>query len=98
MNLRLAFAISTAIEPDILIMDEMISAGDLPFIEKAKKRLHEVIGKASILALASHDLQMVKSLCNKALWLEHGAIKKIGPPDAVVAAYENCPMAQAPAP
>jgi ABC-type polysaccharide/polyol phosphate transport system ATPase subunit len=98
MNLRLAFAISTAIEPDILIMDEMISAGDLPFIEKAKKRLRDVIGKASILALASHDLQMVKSICNKALWLEHGAIKKIGSPDDVVAAYENCHTAQAPAP
>ena len=95
MNLRLAFAISTSIEPDILIMDEMISTGDLQFIEKAKQRLHEIIGKANILALASHDLQMVKSICNKVLWLEHGVIKKIGPPDAVVEAYEGSATPQA---
>ena len=89
MNLRLAFAISTSVDPDILIMDEMISAGDLQFIEKAKARLHEVIGKANILALASHDLQMVRSICNKVVWLEHGVIKKIGPSDDVVTAYEG---------
>lgn len=95
MNLRLAFAISTSIEPDILIMDEMISAGDLPFIEKAKQRLHEIIDKANILAVASHDLSMIKNICNKALWLEHGVIKKIGPPDAVVEAYEGSTARQA---
>jgi ABC-type polysaccharide/polyol phosphate transport system ATPase subunit len=89
MSLRLAFAISTSIDPDILIMDEMISAGDLQFIEKAKRRLKEIIGKANILALASHDLQMIRSICNKAAWLQHGAIKKIGATDTVVAAYEG---------
>ena len=88
MNLRLAFAISTSIDPDILIMDEMISAGDLQFLEKAKARLHEIIGKANILALASHDLDMIRSICNKVAWLEHGTIKEIGPPDSVVGAYE----------
>jgi len=89
MNLRLAFAISTSIHPDILIMDEMITAGDLQFIEKAKGRLHDIIGKANILALASHDLQLIRSICNKVLWLEHGVIKKIGAPDLVVHAYEG---------
>jgi ABC-type polysaccharide/polyol phosphate transport system ATPase subunit len=89
MYLRLAFAISTSIKPDILIMDEMISAGDLPFIEKAKQRLQQIVGKANILVLASHDLQMIKSTCNKALWLEQGMIKKVGPPDGVVESYER---------
>jgi ABC-type polysaccharide/polyol phosphate transport system ATPase subunit len=70
-------------------MDEMISAGDLQFIEKAKLRLHEIIGRACILALASHDLQMIRSVCNKVLWLEHGAIKLLGEPEAVVRAYEG---------
>jgi ABC-type polysaccharide/polyol phosphate transport system ATPase subunit len=88
MYVRLAFAISTSIEPDILIMDEMISAGDLPFMEKAKRRLHEVIGRANILALASHDLTMIRSICNKVAWLDHGVVKKIGPPEAIVKAYE----------
>jgi ABC-type polysaccharide/polyol phosphate transport system ATPase subunit len=95
MSLRLAFSISTSIDPDILIMDEMISAGDLQFIEKAKRRLHEVIGKANILALASHDLQMIRSICNKVVWLEHGVIKKTGQSDAVVTAYQGAQAGQA---
>ena len=95
MYLRLAFAISTSVEPDILIMDEMISAGDLQFMEKARARLHEVMGKANILALASHDLKMIQSICNKVVWLEHGVVKKIGPPEAVVKAYEGSQTGQA---
>jgi ABC-type polysaccharide/polyol phosphate transport system ATPase subunit len=87
MFLRLAFAISTCIEPDILIMDEMIAAGDSQFIEKAKRRLHELIGKANILALASHDMQLVQNICNKVVWLEHGVIKQFGPAEEVTAAY-----------
>ena len=87
MFLRLAFAISTSVEPDILIMDEMIAAGDAQFIEKAKRRLHELIGKANILALASHDMQLVNNICNKVVWLEHGVIKQFGPAEEVTAAY-----------
>lgn len=89
MFLRLAFAISTSIEPDILIMDEMIEAGDAEFIEKAKRRLHELIGKANILALASHDMDLIRDLCNMVIWLEHGVIKQSGPPAAVIGAYLN---------
>ncbi len=89
MYMRLAFAISTSIYPDILIMDEMLSAGDLPFMQKATQRLHEVIGKANILAVASHDLTMVQSICNKVVWLDHGVVKKVGLPEAVVKAYEG---------
>ncbi len=94
MYLRLAFAISTSVGPDILIMDEMISAGDLQFMEKARQRLHEIMGKANILALASHDLKMIQSMCNKVVWLEHGVVKKIGPPEAVVKAYEGAQTGQ----
>jgi ABC-type polysaccharide/polyol phosphate transport system ATPase subunit len=89
MYLRLAFAISTSIEPDILIMDEMISAGDLIFLQKATRRLHELIGKTNILALASHDLEMVQSICNRVIWLDHGVIKQIGSAETVVKAYER---------
>jgi ABC-type polysaccharide/polyol phosphate transport system ATPase subunit len=89
MFLRLAFAISTSIEPDILIMDEMIASGDANFIEKAKRRLHELVNKANILALASHDMKIIEQICNKVLWLEHGVVKHFGPPDIVVAAYEG---------
>jgi ABC-type polysaccharide/polyol phosphate transport system ATPase subunit len=89
MYLRLAFAISTSIEPDILIMDEMISAGDLQFMQKARQRLDEVVSKASILALASHDLEMIRSICNIVVWLERGVVKEIGPPETVVSAYSG---------
>ncbi len=95
MYLRLAFAISTSIEPDILIIDEMIGAGDLPFMQKATRRLHDVIGKAKILALASHDLHLVQSICNKVVWLEHGTVKKTGSSVAVVKAYENAQTGRA---
>jgi lipopolysaccharide transport system ATP-binding protein len=89
MFLRLAFAISTSIEPDILIMDEMISAGDSQFIKKADCRLHEIVDKANILALASHDFQMVQKMCNKVVWLEHGNVKQVGPPESVIEAYQR---------
>jgi ABC-type polysaccharide/polyol phosphate transport system ATPase subunit len=89
MYMRLAFAISTSIEPDILIMDEMIGAGDIVFMQKAKQRLHELIGKTNILVLASHDLEMVQSTCDRGIWLDHGMIKQIGPAEAVVKAYES---------
>ena len=89
MFLRLAFAISTSIEPEILIMDEMISAGDAQFTEKAKQRLQELLGKANILALASHNMKIIRAACNKVVWLEHGTIKQIGSPDSVVKSYNS---------
>jgi ABC-type polysaccharide/polyol phosphate transport system ATPase subunit len=89
MFLRLAFAISTCIEPDILIMDEMITAGDAQFIQKAERRLHEIVGKANILALASHDMTIIENICNKVLWLDHGLVKQFGPPDAILEAYRS---------
>jgi ABC-type polysaccharide/polyol phosphate transport system ATPase subunit len=89
MFLRLAFAISTSVEPEILIMDEMISAGDAQFMEKAKQRLTEVVDKANILALASHDMEVIQRICNKVIWLERGTIKQSGPVERVVQAYES---------
>ena len=89
MFLRLAFAISTSIEPEILIMDEMISACDSQFLEKAERRLREVVDKANILAIASHDMKTIQRVCNKVVWLEHGTIKQFGPPERVVQAYQS---------
>jgi ABC-type polysaccharide/polyol phosphate transport system ATPase subunit len=89
MFMRLAFAITTSIAPDIIIMDEMIASGDAQFIDKAKRRLHDLIGKSNILALASHDLSLIRNLCNKVVWLEHGLIKQLGAADAVTAAYKE---------
>jgi len=80
MMLRLAFAISTSVEADILIMDEWLSVGDAEFSAKAKQRLDEMVGQASILVLASHDLSLVARVCTRMVRLEHGKI------------MEDCPI------
>jgi ABC-type polysaccharide/polyol phosphate transport system ATPase subunit len=87
MFLRLAFAISTSIRHDVIVMDELIAAGDASFTAKAEKRLEELIGNTNILMLATHYLGIITKLCNKALWLEHGRIKAIGPADDVLKDY-----------
>jgi ABC-type polysaccharide/polyol phosphate transport system ATPase subunit len=87
MFVRLAFAISTAIEPDIVVMDEMIGAGDQSFIEKAQKRVAQLLDRARILVLASHSELITRSFCNNVLWLEKGLMKMFGPVDEVMAAY-----------
>jgi ABC-type polysaccharide/polyol phosphate transport system ATPase subunit len=87
MFVRLAFAISTSIRPDIVIMDEMISAGDAQFIGKARQRIENLLGDASIFVIASHDLQIIKQFCKTALWLEKGVAKAIGPIGDVTELY-----------
>jgi ABC-2 type transport system ATP-binding protein/lipopolysaccharide transport system ATP-binding protein len=87
MMVRLAFAISTAVTPEILIMDELVGAGDAAFIEKATARLNGLIGRTEILILASHDGALIRRLCNKAALMEEGRLRMIGPVDDVLAAY-----------
>jgi len=87
MFLRLAFAISTSVEPDIVIMDEMINAGDARFVEKARERINKILGAASIFVIASHDVDMTRRFCKTALWMEKGAARAIGPVEDVTAAY-----------
>jgi ABC-type polysaccharide/polyol phosphate transport system ATPase subunit len=100
MFVRLAFAISTAVHPDIVVMDEMIGAGDQSFIEKAQKRVAELLNRAPILVLASHSDPIISTFCNKVLWLEKGHIKMFGPAEEVMAAYRRpsaaTPVAPAP--
>jgi len=98
MFLRLAFAISSAVHPEIMIMDEMISAGDAAFMEKVKLRMRELMDRASIIAMSSHDLDLVARFCNKVAWLEHGRITTLGEPDAVIPLYRKSLDAPAPAP
>jgi lipopolysaccharide transport system ATP-binding protein len=74
MMLRLAFAISTSIEAEILIMDEWLSVGDAQFSKKATDRLNKLINKASILIIASHDKVLIESMCNRLMHLDHGKI------------------------
>jgi lipopolysaccharide transport system ATP-binding protein len=75
MAMRLAFAISTSLDADIILMDEWLSVGDASFSEKAQQRLMNFVNKAGILVIASHDQSMIKSVCNKVIEMEHGIIK-----------------------
>lgn len=87
MFVRLAFAISTSIKPDIVIMDEMITAGDAQFISKARKRIESLLGEASIFVIASHDLQITQQFCKNAIWLDKGVARAIGPIAEVTELY-----------
>ena len=87
MFVRLAFSITTSIQPDITVMDELIASGDARFILKAEQRLNDLLGQSKILVLASHSLDLVKELCNVAVWMEHGRIKGIGKSADVVDQY-----------
>lgn len=80
MAVRLAFTIATSISPEILIFDEMLSAGDAKFIEKAKNRIDTLIDQAKILILVSHDLELIKKVCSRCILLERGKIVFDGAP------------------
>lgn len=87
MHLRLAFAVSTVVRPEILLMDEWLSVGDESFKHKAEERLLGVVDSTKILVLASHSRELIAKTCNRAIWLEHGSIKMDGPVAEVTAAY-----------
>ena len=87
MHMRLAFAVSTMIRPEILLMDEWLSVGDLNFQKKAEQRLNDLIKCSSILVIASHSRQLVEKCCTRAILLDNGKIKLDGPVNSVCATY-----------
>ena len=89
MMLRLAFAVATSVEPEILIMDELIAVGDASFMEKATQRIKTLIAKANIFVLASHDEGTLKRFCNRAIWLNRGELAADGRLDRVLADYNR---------
>ena len=89
MLVRLAFGVTTAITSDILLMDEIIGAGDAAFLEKADQRLKNFINRAGILVVASHSPSIISQWCNKAILLENGSIVTSGNVDEVSSIYEN---------
>jgi ABC-type polysaccharide/polyol phosphate transport system ATPase subunit len=89
MIIRLAFAASTCTPPDILIMDEWLTAGDAQFLEKAQRRVESFVRTSSILVLASHSLELVRQWCNRGVLLHQGRTVVIGPVEEVIAAYRR---------
>lgn len=87
MFLRLAFSVSTSIEPDILLLDEVVAAGDAAFIKKATQRMHELIDTAKVMLYVTHSMQQAVEMCNRCIWLERGSIIMDGTPKEVTDAY-----------
>jgi len=85
MVLRLAFGVSTAVQPGIILLDEMISAGDAAFADKAKRRLDKMLSRARILVLASHNPETLRQHCNRAILLREGTIVADGPLEEILA-------------
>ena len=89
MFIRLAFAVSTSIQSDIMILDEMINAGDLSFMEKSKKRMESLIERSKILIFASHDLSLLEATCNRAIILQKGSLMASGTVAECAAKYRE---------
>jgi ABC-type polysaccharide/polyol phosphate transport system ATPase subunit len=89
MVARLAFATATDETADVLLIDEVLSVGDADFQAKSSARMSELIEKGAAVVLVSHDMNAVRKLAQKAIWLENGVVKMSGPTEQVVAAYEK---------
>lgn len=87
MLVRLAFSIATAIEPEVLLIDEVLAAGDLAFMAKARQRMRDLLKQARVMVMVSHDLEALSSICDRLMWLDHGQVKMIGSAAETIAAY-----------
>lgn len=87
MLVRLAFAISTAIDPEILLIDEVFGVGDLAFQQKAKVRMDRMMKSASIMAIVTHDMDILAQLCTTGIWMDHGQIRRVGLMKDVIREY-----------
>jgi len=89
MQMRLAFAISTSINPEILLMDEWFGVADAAFVESADKRLRNIVHQAGLLVLASHNEGLLKQICNKGILLQHGRVLCSGEFNEVMYVYKS---------
>ena len=89
MYARLGFAIATMVQPDILIVDEVLSVGDYKFQQKCEKRIREMIQNGVTIILVSHEIKLIQKLCTKVIWLEHGCVKDMGNAEIISIEYES---------
>lgn len=87
MLMRVAFAVAISVEPDVLIIDEALSVGDILFQQKCSRRLHELVAAGVTLLVVTHDLSFVLSMCRQALWLDRGKVRYLGEAGACVREY-----------
>ena len=91
MEARLAFSVSVCLQPDILLLDEVLAVGDQAFRERCLHRLRAYHDRGGTLILVSHELDQVRALCQRGIWLERGEVVRDGPIDEVLAAYRAKP-------
>jgi ABC-type polysaccharide/polyol phosphate transport system ATPase subunit len=89
MMVRLAFSIATAIEPEIIIVDEVLGVGDLAFQHKAQARIREMMSQARLIVMVSHDLDSLESMSSRIIWLDHGTLRLDANPSYVVKKYRQ---------
>lgn len=87
MLARLAFSVASMVEPEVLIVDEILSVGDADFQEKSKARMLELMGGGTTVLFVSHSLEQIREMCDRCIWLEHGQVKVIGSANEVCDAY-----------
>jgi ABC-type polysaccharide/polyol phosphate transport system ATPase subunit len=88
MVVRLGFAVATEVQPDVLIVDEVLAVGDAEFQQKSSERIKQFHANGATMLLVSHNLQTVRNLCSRVAWLEQGVLRAVGSADAVVQQYE----------
>ena len=89
MIARLAFSIATVVEPEILIVDEVLSVGDADFQEKSRKRMMDMMHGGTTVLLVSHNIGQVREMCSRVVWIEHGQVQMVGDAKTVCDAYEK---------
>ena len=87
MLARLAFSVASMVEPEILIVDEILSVGDAAFQEKSRARMLELMGGGTTVLFVSHSMEQIREMCDKVIWLEQGHVKMAGSADEVCGAY-----------
>lgn len=92
MTARLAFSIATIVEPEILIVDEVLSVGDLNFQQKSENKMRSLISGGTTVLYVSHSMKSIKSLCDRVVWLEHGKVMMVGKTEEVCKAYYESQM------
>ena len=88
MRARLAFSVAASLEPEIMILDEVLSVGDRAFRAKSQQRIREMMDSSRLIVIVSHSNALIRRTCTQVLWLDHGRMKAYGPVDEVVDAYE----------
>ncbi len=89
MMARLGFSVATAVIPEVLIVDEVLSVGDIAFQEKSGARIRSFREQGSTILLVSHGMSNIKSMCDRAAWLSHGELVQVGKADEVVTKFEE---------